>query len=327
MAFPSGGYTLGDNPADAERARTAWAAVAAACVDFEPVCMLVDPAALDASARHLDPRIEIVPAPLDDAWMRDIGPTFVHAADGTVAGIDWVFNGWGAQSWASWRHDQHIARFVTEQAGCPVVTSPLVNEGGGFAVDGQGTALATRSVQLDPHRNPQADERQVEQEFARVLGVDTLIWLDRGLTRDAQQFGTRGHVDIVAAFAAPGVVLVHDQRDPNHPDHQVSAEVIDTLRQARDARGRALEIVRMPAPQRLRDDAGWVDQSYLNHLLVNHGVIACTFDDPNDDEALQILQQVHPQRSVVGVDARELFARGGGVHCITQQQPLPRCSS
>ncbi|OMH31597.1 agmatine/peptidylarginine deiminase [Tersicoccus sp. Bi-70] len=340
MAFPSGGYTLGPTEADAEAARAAWAAVAGAILPFAPVSMVVDPSAVEDARRHLDPRVEIVTAPLDDAWMRDIGPTFVHvhsknsavgtagttgdgaAAGGTgLAAVDWVFNGWGGQDWARWDRDRHIGAFVAEAAGVPRIASTLVNEGGGFHVDGEGTALATRSVQLDPGRNPGLTEADVEAEFARVLGVERVIWLDRGLHRDAQRFGTRGHVDIVAAFAAPGVVLVHDQTDPSHPDHEVTADVIATLSTARDAAGRRLEVIRVPAPQRLRDEEGWVDLSYLNHLIVNDGVIACAFDDPNDEVAAGILAAAHPHRTVVTVDAREIFARGGGIHCITQQQP------
>jgi agmatine deiminase len=114
---------------------------------------------------------------------------------------------------------------------------------------------------------------------------------------------------------------MHDQRDPSHPDFAVSREVRETLSTAVDAAGRALEVVDLPAPETLRDDEGWVDYSYVNHHLVNGGVIACTFGDPGDVVALDILRDQYPGREVVGVDARPLFARGGGIHCITQQQP------
>lgn len=323
MAFPSGGYTLGNTPDEAERARAAWAAVAAACVEFEPVTMVVAPGEEEHARRHLDPRVGVITTPLDDAWMRDIGPTFVRAADRSLAAVDWVFNGWGAQDWATWEHDRQVAAFVAERAGVPRIASPLVNEGGGFQVDGEGTALATRSVQLDPQRNPGWSEADVEAEFARVLGVRKVVWLDRGLTRDAQEFGTNGHVDIVATFARPGVVLVHDQRDPRHPDHAITHEVVRTLEAATDATGRRFEIVRIPAPQRLRDDDGWVDFSYINHLVVNGGVIACSFDDPTDAPARRLLAEAYPGRRVVLVDARDIFSRGGGIHCITQQEPAP----
>lgn len=321
MAWPSAGYTLGDTEADADAARRTWAAVAGAVVEFEPVTMVVTPGDEEIAKTFLDPRVELVTAPLDDAWMRDIGPTFVVDHDGRLGAVDWVFNGWGAQEWASWEHDAEIGTFVGESAGAEVVASPIVNEGGGFHVDGEGTVILTETVQRGEGRNPDASREDIEREFARTLGTERAIWLPRGLTRDYDEFGTRGHVDIVATFPSPGVVLVHDQENPEHPDHAVSQEVINVLSGAKDARGRALEIVRIPAPATLFDDEGPVDYSYVNHLVVNGGVVACTFHDPHDARALAILEQVYPGRRVVGVDARELFARGGGIHCITQQQP------
>ena len=322
MAFPTTGYTLGDTPVEADAARRTWASVANAVARFEPVAMVVTTADVTIARDLLDPTVQLHEAELDDAWMRDIGPSFVVSADGSrLAAVDWVFNGWGAQSWASWDHDARIGRYVAGLADAEVVTSPIVNEGGGFHVDGEGTVLLTETVQLDPGRNPGATRAFVEAEFARCLGVDTFLWLPRGLTRDYDEFGTRGHVDIVATFPSPGVVLVHAQEDPGHPDHAVSRTLIDGLREAVDAAGRVLEVVEIPAPATLFDDGGPVDYSYVNHLVVNGGVVACTFDDDHDDRALDVLRQVYPGREVVGVDARELFARGGGIHCITQQQP------
>ena len=161
--------------------------------------------------------------------------------------------------------------------------------------------------------------------MARLLGADKAIWLKRGLTRDYDSHGTLGHVDIVACFPAPGKVLIHDQRDPSHPDHAVTAEVRAILSEATDARGRKLEILSVPAPKTLKDAEGFVDYSYINHLAVNGGIIACGFgEDYADAQARDILAAAYPGRRVVTVDAREIFARGGGIHCITQQQPKAR---
>jgi agmatine deiminase len=320
MAWPTGGYTLGESGTEADEARRVWADVALAVLRFEPLTMVVDPSDVDLVRGYLGSDPEYVVAPLDDAWMRDIGPTFVRDDD-RIAAVDWVFNGWGAQDWATWDHDEHVGEVVATAADVERITSPLVNEGGGIHVDGEGTVLLTRAVQLDPGRNPGMSQADVEAELARTIGTTTAIWLPRGLTRDSERFGTRGHVDIVATFSRPGVVLVHDQRDPSHPDFAVSREVREILSAAVDAKGRTLEIVDLPAPEVLRDDEGWVDYSYVNHHLVNGGVIACTFGDPADAVALDILRGQYPGREVVGVDARPLFARGGGIHCITQQQP------
>ena len=326
MAFPCDGYTLGENDEAGHEARSTWAAVAHAVAQFEPVTMVVHPRERAIAERYLSAEIDIVEAPLNDAWMRDIGPTFVHAADGSVAAVDWVFNGWGAQDWAEWELDAAIGRVVAEAAGVPVVDSPMVNEGGGIHVDGEGTVLVTDTVQLDPGRNPQLTRADVEAELARTIGATHAVWLPRGLTRDFQRFGTRGHVDIVAAITSPGRLLLHTQRDQSHPDFQVCRDIRAALEGTHDAAGRAWEITEMPAPATLTDSEGFVDYSYINHLVVNGGVIACGFDDAGDRTAAAILAEQYPGRTVVTVDARPLFERGGGIHCITQQQPLPRQS-
>lgn len=324
MAWPTSGYTVGDTEAEAEEARQTWAAVANAIVAFEPVTMVVDPRDVDVAPRYLAAAVETLVAPLNDAWMRDIGPTFVvgDGPDGPQLGaVDWVFNGWGAQDWASWDLDRHIGRIVAEASGAERIPSALVNEGGGIHVDGTGTVLATTTVQLDPGRNPDLSPADVEVEFARTLGTTRTVWLPRGLTRDSQRFGTRGHVDIVAAFTESGALLVHEQPDESHPDAEVGREVVAALEQQAHADGTPFEIIRVPAPTVLRDEEGWVDYSYINHLVVNGGVIACSFGDARDAAAAQILADAYPGRTVVQVDARPLFARGGGIHCITQQQP------
>lgn len=317
MAWPTTGYTLGDDEADADEARRTWAAVANAIVPFEPLTMVVSPADVEIARTYLDERVQIVEAQLDDAWMRDIGPTFVRGADGALGAVDWVFNGWGAQSWASWEHDSRIGRAVAAASGVEVVASDLINEGGGIHVDGEGTVLVTRTVQLGEGRNAHWTQEQVEDELRRTIGAERFVWLERGLTRDYDEFGTRGHVDIVACFSEPGTVLVHEQRSPEHPDFEVSREV----RALMEAEG--FRVVGVPAPDTLKDDEGWVDYSYINHYVCNGAVILCAFDDPGDERAAAILREAYPGREIVLVDARPLFARGGGIHCITQQQPKP----
>lgn len=321
MAWPSASYTLGGSPAEAELARRTWAAVANEIAAFEPVHVLVPASETTAARRLLAARISVHEVPLDDAWFRDIGPTFVVGPGRELGAVNWVFNGWGAQEWATWEHDAVASEAATALAGAIRIDSPLVNEGGGLHTDGAGTFLVTETVQLDPHRNPGWTREQVEAELARTLGARHLVWLPRGLTRDNERFGTRGHVDIVATFADRGLVLVHDQRDPAHPDLAVSRELAAVLRESHDAEGKPLDLVALPAPTVLRDAEGWVDYSYVNHYVCNGAVIACAFDDPADAEAREVLAEAYPGREVVQVDARPLFARGGGIHCITQQQP------
>jgi len=320
MAWPTADYMLDGSTVPRDDALTAWAAVAHAAVAFEPVTMIVHPEQERIARRMLSRDVEIWAAPIDDAWLRDSGPTFVHRDSGPAV-VDWVFNAWGGLVLAGTAHDAAIARRVAAHAGVPVVPSALVAEGGGLHTDGDGTVLVTETVHLDPRRNPGWTREQVDAELRRTVGAERVVWLSRGLTRDYGPYGTRGHIDMVATFAAPGRVLLHAQRDPRHPDHAVTAQLRAELQAETDARGRAFEIVELPAPRTLQDSEGWVDYSYVNHALVNGAVIACAFDDPADAEAAAILAAAYPGREVVAVDARAIFALGGGIHCITQQQP------
>ncbi|MEV0094099.1 agmatine deiminase family protein [Streptomyces sp. NPDC050738] len=320
MAWPSPNPTFVTEEELAD-ARSAWAAVARAVRAYEPVTMVVGPGQSEGARALLGEDIELVERELDDAWMRDIGPTFV--TDGAeLAAVDWTFNGWGAQSWARWEHDAKIGAQVADLAGVTAYASRLVNEGGAIHVDGEGTVLLTETVQLGPERNPGWSREEAEAEIHARLGTTKAIWLPRGLTGDYGEFGTRGHVDIVAAFARPGVVVAHVQPDPSHPDHELCKGIVAQLRSETDAQGRPLEVVEVPAPTVLQDEEGeWVDYSYINHYLCNGGVVLCAFGDPRDEEAAAVFRGLFPDRTVTLVDARTIFAGGGGIHCITQQQP------
>ena len=317
MAWPPTNYLLGETDAEAEAARSSWANVANAIVRFEPVSVLATSDQLEIARAYLHPSIEIIEAELDDAWMRDSGPTFVKDESGKLVAVNWIFNGWGEQSWSSWEKDKLVANFIANLAGTPVIDSPLINEGGGIHVNGSGVVLLTETVQLGEGRNNTWSKAKVEAEIHEKLGTDKAIWIKRGLTRDYDGFGTRGHIDIVACFASENVILYHDQQNPTHPDYEVSREVKATLEAAGN-----FEVIGVPAPTVLRDEADFVDYSYINHYIVNGAVILCSFDDPNDAVAKGILEKVYPGREIVLVDATQIFARGGGIHCITQQQPF-----
>ncbi len=324
MAFPRAGLTLGADAASAAEAYAAWTAVAHAVAEFEPVTMAVDPSERDRARNLLGSGIEVHEVPLDEFWMRDVGPTFVldDERPGLLGAVDWTFNGWGAPAWSEWEKSAEMARVVAAQSGAELISSMLVNEGGAIHVDGAGTVLVTETVQLDPGRNPYADKARVEAELARTIGAAKTIWVPRGLTRDYEDLGTRGHIDMVATLPSPGRVLLHLQSDPGHPDFEVSRTLSAFFETQTDAAGKPFEIVPLPAPATLRDSEGFVDWSYVNHLVVNGGVIACGYGEERADAlAAEILAEAYPGRRVVTVDARPILARGGGIHCITQQQP------
>jgi agmatine deiminase len=325
MAFPPPNPTFGaDGSRTLGAARSAWAGVARLIARYEPVTLIAHLGQGPAVARLARPGVRVVERELDDAWIRDTGPTFTVEGGTHLGAVDWVFNGWGAQDWAAWTADATLAADVATRAGASPRRSPLTNEGGGLHVDGTGTVLLTETVQLDPHRNPGWSREQVEAEIHTQLGTCHAIWLPRGLSADYQRLGTRGHVDIVATFTPTGPIAVHSQPDPAHPDHAVSRELIALLTASTDAAGRPLHVVEIPAPAVVRDGRP-TDYSYINHYVGNGFVLVGVFGDPADQRALELLARLYPGRRVETVDGRAIFAYGGGVHCITQQQPrIPR---
>ncbi len=322
MEFPPANTTFGDDP-DGELGhyRRVWTDVTNAIAEFEPVSLICDVGDADAARALVDPSVTIYETPIDECWFRDSGPTFVTHPDGRLGAVNWRFNGWGQQEFCVWEDEQHVAAFAAELAGAELIGSSMVNEGGGIHVDGEGTVMATRTVQLDPYRNPDWTGEQVEAELESSLGVEKVIWLPRGLTKDYKRFGTRGHVDIVAAWVRPGLLVAHSQPDRDHPDFEVCKENLGILRGSTDARGRQLEVVEIEAPTVTHADGDIVDWSYINHYVCNGAVILCSFDDPRDEDAASTLSCAYPGRKVTLVEARPIFECGGGIHCITQQQP------
>jgi len=309
LAWPAADY------AQEEDAYLAWSEVANTAAEYEPVTVLVDPKHYEIAKKYLSASIELVVCPLDDSWIRDSGATFVFD-NNELAAVNWVFNGWGAQSWSNYEQDAKVASFMANHLAAKQINSDLVNEGGGIHTNGSGLLLATETVQLGIERNPDWTRLEVEAELNSKLGTDKVIWIRRGLTRDYETFGTKGHIDIVACFADENTLLVHDQQDESHPDYSVTHEVISRLEEQTDCR-----IIKVPAPKVLKDDLGFVDYSYINHYILNDAVLLCAFDDPNDQVAKGILEEVYPGREIRLIDARPIFDRGGGIHCITQQQP------
>ena len=319
MSWPVATYMTEGDP---EHAYRAWSNVANTIVDFEPVTVVVDPSQRDAAAAWLDPRVDRLECPLDDAWMRDNGATFLIDGRGGLAGVDWRFNAWG-NDWGGYGNDDKVAAVAIERAGARRYASQMVNEGGGIAVDGQGTVIITETVQLHERRNPDWTKQDVEAELAAFIGAPNVIWLPRGLTSDYGGTATNGHVDLLAAFVQPGVVVCHVQPDSSHPDFEVTRENLGILRAAKDPAGRELEVVEVLAPTVLEVHGKPAEYTYINHYLANGLALVCVFDDVNDAAAADIFGRLLPERRVVFIDARPIFDYGGGIHCITQQEPRP----
>jgi agmatine deiminase len=300
-----------------EAARRATAEIARAIAALEPVTMIARPDLTAGVSLGCGPGIAVLPMAHDDSWTRDTGPCFVVAPDGRRAGVAWQFNGWG-QAYPDIAQDAQMARRLLEHLGLPVYKAPIVLEGGAVQVDGEGTALLCEPSVLDRHRNPGRTRAEIEAVLAQHLGVMRTIWLPYGLIDDE----TGGHVDNVACFARPGLVLVHLPADPADPDHAGCQRNQEALRATPDAAGRTLEIVPLPVPRaRPRHDGARLTLSYVNLYVANGGVVMPGFQDPADAPAFRQVAHAFPDRRIVQVDALDLVQGGGGIHCITQQEP------
>jgi agmatine deiminase len=298
-------------------ARRTFAEVARAIARSEPVSMLARPDLIADASVASGKGVSVVPMAYDDAWVRDTAPTFVLDQAGTLAGIDWRFNGWGHRA-PNYAEDARLAGAICERLQIERIEAPFVLEGGAVQVDGEGTALVAAHSILDSQRNPGLDRAALERLLGEHLGVDRVIWLEHGFACDE----TGGHVDNVACFAAPGKVLALSSRDRNDPHHDGLKANLETLKTARDARDGPLEVIALPEPKaRHRDDGRRLTTSYINFYLSNETVILPMFGDAMDDEAYGIMEAAFPSREVVQIEALALVHGGGGIHCITQQQP------
>ncbi|GGF03275.1 agmatine deiminase [Aliidongia dinghuensis] len=297
-------------------AKAAYAAVARAVARFEPITMVAKPEDVAEAVAECGPSVEIVAMALDDSWMRDIGPTFLVDGKGNLAGADWRFNAWG-DKWPDYANDAAIAAQVLERTGVRRFAAPFVLEGGSIHSDGEGTVLTSEQCLLNPNRNPHLSKSQIEVNLKAWLGAETVVWVGQGLEND----GTDGHVDNLACFARPGVVLATSCRDPEDTNYAPMQDNLARLKAARDARGRAFEVLELPIPAKRVTAAGRLAMTYTNFYLANGAVIAPSFDDPMDKVAAEVLAKAFPERQIVQVPALAILEGGGGIHCITQQQP------
>ncbi|HEY5143738.1 MAG TPA: agmatine deiminase [Solirubrobacteraceae bacterium] len=322
----------------AKPAQEAYAAVAAAIAVSEPVTMAVSHRQFEHARNVLPAGVRVVEMTTDDAWVRDTGPTFVIDGAGRRRGVDWHFNAWGGLEgglYPEWHDDDLVARKILEIEGDDRYRAPIVLEGGSIHVDGEGTVLTTEECLLNHNRNPELSREQIEDHLRAHLGVEKVLWLGLGTYQDE----TDGHVDNIACFIRPGVVALHWTDDAADPQHAISADALARLERMTDARGRALEIHKLPTPGPMYmtdEEARGVDAaegsaaraggarlagSYANFLIANTRVVVPQFDLPTDADALSILGGLFPDRDVIGVPGREILLGGGNVHCITQQVP------
>lgn len=305
--------------ANARATQTAYASVANAIARFEPVRMLVPASKVSAARSLLHHGVEIIEMPIDDSWTRDSGPNFLINDDGELAGATWVFNAWGFK-YAPYDQDAMMASRILQRAGAREFTSTLVAEGGGVTVDGEGTVITTESCFLNGNRNPGWTRAEVEAELYRTLGARKVIWIPG----DVEDTETDGHVDGICAFIEPGRVLVEVNPDRSDPHYDVGQRNLAALKSQTDARERRLEIELIH--EGIYHPGIWNGgcSSYVNSYLANGAVIVPGYGYDRDHTAVETYRRLYPHREIVQIAINDIAIGGGGVHCITQQQPSTR---
>ena len=337
MIWPS---RPGSWPYGAAAARRAFRQAAEAIAQSEHVYMLAGPDCIASARAALPPEITVLPIDTDDAWARDVCPTFVKDSCDRVRGIDWAFNAWGGTYnglYPHWERDDAAAAAVCKALKIPRIDAhPFVLEGGAVHSDGQGTLMVTEACLLSPGRNPDLSREEIEARLRKYLGAECVLWLPHGIRGDE----TDEHVDNIAAFVRPGEVVLAWTDDVNDPQYAYSREDLACLESLRDARGRRLTVHKLPLPAKPvtvteADLAGYVFEpgedtreagerlaaSYVNFYLSNGAVVMPAFGDVNDAAAAEMLGGLFPTRTVIQIPARDILLGGGNIHCITQQIP------
>ena len=250
------------------------------------------------------------------SWTRDYAPLFVQNPAGEVAVTDWEFNGWA--KYANHAADNAIPRFIAKELKQRRFEPGLVLEGGSIDVNGAGKLLTTEECLLSDvqARNPGLSRGEIERALADYLGATEVIWLGRGIAGD----DTHGHIDDIARFTSPDVVVAVIEPDKSNANHDALSENLARLR-SRARSGNDLRVVTLPSPEPVYFAGQLLPASYANFYIANQLVLAPTFGDPNDRVALNTLARLFPDREVIGIPCRDLVLGLGTLHCMTQQQP------
>lgn len=320
-------------------ARKAFLRVIETISESESMTVLCSEGQYDNARAQLPDRVRLVVMATDDAWARDVGPTFVVNSRGERRGIDWGFNAWGGDAdglYPSWENDNRVARKFCDLLGDDVYDKrDFICEGGSIHTDGEGTALVTEACLLSAGRNPDLTKAEIEQMLCDYLGVSKVIWLPRGIYNDE----TNEHVDNVCAFTAPGEVVLAWTDDEDDPQYALSAASLAVLETELDAKGRRIKVHKLPLPKPVtitaeecegldlcegeptRTPGERLAASYVNFYIANRAIVMPAFGDPADERAQEILRKLFPTREIVAIPARDILIGGGNIHCITQQIP------
>lgn len=247
-----------------------------------------------------------------DVWIRDYGPMFLSNKNNSLAWVKAGYNAYGKGE------DPYYAPLLKDNNVFDLISIAgekfkleMILEGGSIEADGQGNLITTEQCLLNPNRNPNLTKEQIEENLKEYFGINNIIWLKKGLINDH----TDGHVDDVARFIEPNKILICCEDDLNDENYEILKENYEILAKL------SFEIIKLPVPHMNYNDGTKAPASYANFYIGNKTVLVPTYNDPNDDKALLIIQSCFKNRNVVGIDCTDLIYGGGALHCITQQQP------
>ncbi len=290
--------------------------LASAIAENEPVTMLAGTEHHVLARKLCGPHVTLVDIPTDDMWARDTGPVFIRNNAGRLAATDFNFNGWGNKQ--QHRNDGHVAASIAAQRGCKYFQATIVGEGGGLEYDGDGTLILTDSCWVNSNRNPGLSRKEIETELRASLGVEKVIWLPGVRGQDI----TDGHIDGAIRIVRPGMLMTGGYPGDTSEWAQVLQESRKILAKATDARGRSFEMVDIPSAVDVRSTRYDFFTGYANYYVGNGAIYTPQFGDrPADAQAHAALQQLYPDRKIITLNVDRIYENGGGIHCVTQQEP------
>ncbi len=323
----------------AKPAQEVFAKLANQIAKYETVYVGVNNSQFSNARSLLDDEVIVLEISNDDSWVRDCGPSFVKNDKGVVRGVNWGFNAWGGLVdglYFPWYKDQLVCpKFCEALKKDYYDFEEFILEGGSIHVDGEGTLITTKACLLSEGRNPQFDQTQIETLLKNALGIEKIIWLENGIYLDE----TNEHVDNIIHYVAPGEVVLSWTDDESDPQYELSHAAYEVLTNAVDAKGRKLNVTKLALPTPIlisKEESGGVDAikgtlprnegdrlaaSYANFYIANNSVFVPQFNDPNDQNALDVIGKLLPGRDIIPIYAREILLGGGNIHCITQQIP------
>jgi len=269
-----------------------------------------DETSLKCAEAMADKGIVVQQRKIGDIWLRDTG--CISVTDGTQRRAqNFRFNGWGGKYLMD--GDQHIGRILAEEAGLQVADCDWILEGGAIDVDGNGLAVATQQCLLNPDRNPEMTQADLESALRRDLGVENLLWLGNGLIGDH----TDGHVDNLARFVAPGHLLLPVASSDDDPNAGIYADAMTRANEF--SANTRMKISTLPSPGRVLTNGEITPASYMNFCIGNRAVIIPAFGVPQDEAARQTLAAYFPDRKTISLPSNTLLHGGGSFHCCSQQ--------